>query len=116
MNIEEIRLYCLQKSGVTEDFPFDDEVLTFKILGKIFCLSNLHSIPLKINLKCDPDYAIELRERYEAVTPGYHMSKKHWNTICVADTIEPALVYSLIDHSYDCVVKGMPKKQRNQLK
>ena len=81
MNIEQIREYCLKKKGVTEEFPFDEETLVFKVMGKIFLLASLDSIPLQFNLKCKPEKAIELREEYEAVRPDYHMNKRHWNTI-----------------------------------
>jgi predicted DNA-binding protein (MmcQ/YjbR family) len=83
MNIEQIREYCLKKKGVTEEFPFDEETLVFKVMGKIFILASLDSIPLQFNLKCDPEKAIELREEYEAVQPGYHMNKRHWNTVII---------------------------------
>lgn len=116
MNIEEVRTYCLSKNRVTEDFPFDQNTLAFKVCGKIFCLTDVEELPLKINLKCDPDYAIELREQFAAIMPGYHMNKKHWNTICVTDIANSTFVKSLIDHSYDLVVSGLTKKLRDQLK
>ncbi|HSW53757.1 MAG TPA: MmcQ/YjbR family DNA-binding protein, partial [Ignavibacteriaceae bacterium] len=87
MNIEQIREYCLKKRGVTEEFPFDEETLVFKVMGKIFLLASLESIPLQINLKCNPENAVEIREEYEAVQPGYHMNKKHWNTISIDGSV-----------------------------
>lgn len=119
MNIEELRDYCISKKGVSADFPFDTDTLAFKVLGKIFVLINLEKWEVgqkAINLKCNPDYAEELRAEYESIRPGYHMNKKHWNTIdlSVGDVSSMFLV-QLIDHSYDMVVKGMPKKMRDAL-
>src|SRR5512137_785077 len=102
MNVESLRDYCLQKAKVTESFPFGDDTLVFKTGGKIFALVNLEG-DLSINLKCDPALAIELRERYASVLPGYHMNKKHWNTILVDGTIPDAEIFSWIDHSYNLV-------------
>lgn len=115
MNIEDIREYCLTKKGVSEGFPFDESVLVFKVLGKIFLLTSLDAPELTINLKCDPLKAIELREAYESVKPGYHMNKKHWNTVQVNGELSNQLIYDLINHSYDLVVKGLPKSKRDQL-
>jgi predicted DNA-binding protein (MmcQ/YjbR family) len=114
MNIEKIREYCISKKGVTEEFPFDEVTLVFKVAGKMFALTNLDG-DLSINLKCDPETAIELREKYPSVTPGYHMSKIHWNSISIDGSIPDKLILSWIDHSYDCVVKGLPKKLRQEL-
>ena len=119
MNIEQLRHYCISKKGVTEDFPFDADTLVFKVLGKMFALIGLEKWETgqkNINLKCDPDYAEELRGEYDAISPGYHMSKKHWNTIDLSlDEISHKFLTELIDHSYDLVVKGMPKKVRETL-
>jgi len=104
MDIVSLRDHCISKKGVTESFPFDDETLVFKVNGKIFALVNLEG-ELNLNLKCDPSLALELRERYQAVIPGYHMNKKHWNTIVIDGTIPDTLIRSWIDHSYD-LVKG----------
>jgi predicted DNA-binding protein (MmcQ/YjbR family) len=104
MDIVALRDHCISKKGVTESFPFDDETLVFKVNGKIFALVNLEG-ELNLNLKCDPSLALELRERYQAVIPGYHMNKKHWNTIVIDGTIPDTLIRSWIDHSYD-LVKG----------
>lgn len=100
MNIESLREYCIKKAGVTESFPFDDETLVFKVKGKIFALVNLEG-DLSVNLKCDPSRALELRERYPSVTPGYHMNKKHWNTVMIDGSVNDKEVFSWIDHSYE---------------
>jgi predicted DNA-binding protein (MmcQ/YjbR family) len=104
MNIEILREYCISKDDVTESFPFGDDTLVFKVAGKIFVLANLEG-NLSINLKCDPSLALELRERYAAVTPGYHMNKKHWNTILVDGSVPDKEIFSWIDHSYNLVIK-----------
>ncbi len=114
MDIESIRNYCLQKKGVTEELPFDEDSAVYKVMGKIFVIANL-TPPYSVNLKCDPEQAIELRERYDAVTPGYHMNKTHWNTIDLESNIPPKLIKEWIDHSYELVVNGLPKKDRNKL-
>jgi predicted DNA-binding protein (MmcQ/YjbR family) len=108
MNIEILREYCISKMDVTESFPFDDDTLVFKAGGRIFALVNLEG-DLSINLKCDPALAVELRERYSSVLPGYHMNKKHWNTVLVDGSVPDKEVFSWIDHSYDLVMKS-PKK------
>lgn len=116
MNIETFREYCLKKPGVTEETPFGPDTLVYKVMGKIFAITGLDSIEFKVNLKCDPDKAIELRERYEAVQPGYHMNKKHWNTVDFeAPQINESLQRELIDHSYDLIVASLSKKLRNEL-
>ena len=116
MNIEQIREYCLKKKGVIEEFPFDEETLVFKVMGKIFLLASLESIPLQINLKCDPEKAIELREEYEAVQPGYHMNKTHWNTIILDGTVPAKKIFEWIDDSYNLVVSGLKKSDLKKLK
>lgn len=119
MNIEQIRTYCLSKKATTEGFPFDEDTLVFKVLGKLFAL-----VPLKkwesgeavINLKADPDYALELRATYPSIRPGFHMNKKHWNTVYLHEgVLEFTMLKLLIDHSYDMVVKSMTKKMQAQL-
>lgn len=115
MNIEAIREYCLKKKGVTEDFPFDNEVLAFKVLGKVFLLARLTVTPMTVNMKCEPSKAIELRERYPAVTEGYHMNKKHWNTVTLDNSVPKKEFLSWIDHSYDEVAKGLKKSERESL-
>ena len=106
MNIEELREYILQKTDVTEGFPFGEDTLVFKVKEKIFLLTGLDSNPLQFNVKCDPDKAIELREEFpEAVLPGYHMNKKHWNTIIVDGTLSKKQLKEMVDHSYNLVSK-----------
>lgn len=120
MNIEQIRDYCLKKMGTTEDFPFNPDTLVFKVLGKMYALIALDKWEIgekAINLKCDPDYALELRAEYNNIDSGYHMSKTHWNTVKLNDgEISASFLIHLIDHSYEMVVKGMPKKLKDQLK
>ena len=116
MNIEQIREYCVRKKGVTEEFPFDEETLVFKVAGKIFLLASLESIPLQINLKCDLKKAFELREEYEAVQPGYHMNKKHWNTIIIDGSVSIRKIFEWIDDSYNLVVAGLNKSESKKLK
>ena len=120
MDIQQLRDYCLAKKAVTETMPFDDNVLVLKVLGKAFLLTGLDTWErgeAAVNLKCDPDYALELRDQYESIYGGYHMNKKHWNTIDIFKNEVPVkLVFELVDHSYDMVVKGMTKKMREQLK
>ena len=116
MNIEDIREYCMIKKGVTEDFPFDEETLVLKVLGKMFALISLEKIPLQLNLKCDPELAVELREKYESVLPGYHMNKKYWNSIIVDGTLRNKLIYRWIDDSYNLVVKGLGKTEKEKLR
>jgi predicted DNA-binding protein (MmcQ/YjbR family) len=115
MNIESIREYCLKKKGVTEEFPFNEETLVFKVMGKIFLLASLEKIPLQINLKCDPEFAIELREKYDSVIPGYHMNKKHWNTIIIDDSITPKNIFEWIDHSYNLVSESFSQKIKSKM-
>jgi len=114
MNIEEIRNYCLLKKGTTEELPFDPVTLVFKVLGKIYALTNLEG-DLSINLKCDPEKAIALREQNPCIQPGYHMSKVHWNTVNIDGSIKSDFLNEMIDHSYDLVVSKLTKKQKNQL-
>jgi predicted DNA-binding protein (MmcQ/YjbR family) len=116
IDLESVRNHCISKPGViTEEFPFDDETLVFKLYGKIFLLTNVNDVPLSMNLKCDPERAIELRERYPAVQPGYHMNKKMWNTVTPDGSIPSRLVFELIDHSYDEVAKKLPKTVREKM-
>ena len=102
MNIEILREYCLNKPDVTESFPFGDDTLVFKLKGKIFALVNLEG-DLSINLKCEPSFALELREKYSSVIPGYHMNKIHWNTVLLDGTIPDKEIFSWIDHSYNLI-------------
>ncbi|MEO1516214.1 MAG: MmcQ/YjbR family DNA-binding protein [Bacteroidota bacterium] len=115
MDIESFRAYCLAKKGVTEEFPFDEVTLVFKVMGKMFALTGLEYDEFRVNLKCDPDYALELREEYVDIIEGWHMSKKHWNTVYFENGLETSFLCELIDHSYDLVVKGLRKKDREVL-
>ncbi|NVK66413.1 MAG: MmcQ/YjbR family DNA-binding protein [Flavobacteriales bacterium] len=114
MNIESFRDYCLSKPGTTEGFPFSETALVFKVKGKMFALTNIDDFQ-SVNLKCDPEEAIVLRETYQGVKPGYHMSKKHWNTVAVNADVPDKLFIELIDHSYELVVKSLTKKLRDEL-
>lgn len=109
MNIEELRAYALGKDGVEEGFPFGEDTLVFKVGGKMFLLTGLSAVPLEFNVKCDPDKAIALREQYDCVQPGYHMNKKHWNTVVVDGTLSNRLLKQMIDESYDLVKKKARK-------
>jgi predicted DNA-binding protein (MmcQ/YjbR family) len=113
MDIEAVRDYCLKKTGAEESVPFGDDTLVFKVYGKIFLLMGLDG--QQFNVKCDPEEAIELRERYPEVQPGYHMSKKHWNTVITNGSLTHKQLAGMIDHSYDLVVKSLPKKVRDEL-
>ena len=115
MDVETFREYCLSKPHATEGTPFGEDVLVFKVGGKMFALVALDEIPPRANLKCDPDLALDLRDRYQQVRPGYHMNKKHWNTIEIESGIPTAELRKLIDHSYELVVKSLPKVQRAKL-
>jgi predicted DNA-binding protein (MmcQ/YjbR family) len=115
MNIEDFRDYCLAKKGVTESFPFDETTLVFKVMGKMFALTDTED-DFSINLKCEPDKAIDLREQYpETVLPGYHMNKKHWNTVVVDVRIPDKTLKEWIDESYRLVIKSLTKDQRQAL-
>lgn len=114
MNIEELRDYCLKNKGVTESFPFNETTLVFKVMNKIFALTNLNG-DLSINLKCDPEKAAALRERYPSVQPGFHMNKKHWNTVIIDGSVEDKLIHAWIDHSYELVVASLDRKHRDMM-
>ena len=114
MNIEELREYCLAKKGVTESFPFDEATLVFKVSGKMFALTDLVDA-FSVNLKCDPEKAIELREQFPCVIPGYHMNKQHWNTVVIDGSVNDKLLKEWIDHSYDLIVKSLTKKQQLEI-
>ena len=113
MDLESLRNYCLLKKGVTEELPFDEDSPVYKVMGKIFAITNLNP-PYSVNLKCDPEKAIDLRERYDAITPGYHMNKTHWNTIELNRGVPSSLLKELVDHSYDLVVNRLPKKAKEK--
>jgi len=114
MNIEDFRQYCLSLPGVTESFPFDDITLVFKVMDKMFSLTSLDG-DFRINLKCDPEKALELREKFDAVIPGYHMSKQHWNTIIMDGSIGNDLIIKWINDSYGLIVSKLTKIQREKL-
>ena len=117
IDLESVWNYCLRKKGkITEEFPFDDEVLVFKVFGKMFLLTNINALPFSITLKCDTERAVELRERFASITPAWHMNKKMWNAVEIDGTIPEKLINELIDHSYDEVVKKLPKKIKDTIK
>lgn len=114
MTTQDIYEYCLKKKGVTEEFPFGEDTLVFKVGGKLFLLMGLQE-GASFNAKCDPDYAVELREQHDEIIPGYHMNKKHWNTVYFNGHLKTKLIFELIDHSYDLVVSKLPKKLREEI-
>lgn len=111
MNIETFRTYCLRKKGVTEEFPFDEQTLAFKVSGKIFAITDVDLFE-SVNLKCSPEKGVELREQHESIKPGYHMNKKHWITVSMDQSISLKLMTELIDDSYNLVVQGLTKSQK----
>ncbi|RFZ92432.1 MmcQ/YjbR family DNA-binding protein [Mucilaginibacter conchicola] len=113
MNIEDLRDYCLAKPGVTEGFPFGEETLVFKVGEKVFLLTGLGDN--SFNVKCDPEKAIELREQFNEVQPGYHMNKKHWNTVRTDGSLTGKQLKEMVNHSYDLVLAGLPKKLREEI-
>ncbi|MBC7922030.1 MAG: MmcQ/YjbR family DNA-binding protein [Ferruginibacter sp.] len=115
MNIEAFREYCLSKPGVAEDRPFDESTLVFKVMGKIFALTSLDSFPFRVNLKCEPEKAIQLRESYPGVQPGYHMNKVHWNTVRVGGLVGERELRAWIDDSYQLVAAKLTKAQQQSL-
>ncbi len=115
MDIESFREYCLMKNGSTESFPFGENTLVFKVMDKMYALTDIDLFE-SVNLKCDPDKAGQLREEYPAVTPGYHMNKKHWNTVLMDGSVGDDLIKSWVDHSYDLVVAGLTKSKKEALK
>ena len=114
MNIEELREYCISQKGVTEEFPFDETTLVFKVMGKMFALTDIEG-ELSVNLKCDPEKAIELREQFTCVLPGYHMSKVHWNTVKIDGSVSDKQIQSWIDDSYNLIVSKLTRKQKEEL-
>lgn len=115
MELEDLIEYCMTKRGAEETTPFGPDVLVYKVAGKIFALAVLDDVPARVNLKCDPDRALELRDLYDAVIPGYHMNKKHWNTVILDGSLGKKREQELVDHSYNLVVASLPKTQRQQL-
>lgn len=116
MNIEAYRDYCLSKQGVTESFPFDENTLVFKVMGKMFALTNINASTFQVNLKCDPEQALELRELHPEIVPGYHMNKKHWNTVAFEESLNDDFLKQLIDNSYNLVVSKLKKADKAYLK
>lgn len=116
MNIEDFRDYCLVKPGVEETMPFGPDTLVFKVMGKAFALTGLEATDFRVNLKCDPARALQLREDHPQIIPGWHMNKKHWNTVYFEDGLDDAFLKELIDHSYDLVVSGLSKAVQQELK
>lgn len=114
MHIEALRDYCIAKPLVTEEFPFDEVTLVFKVAGKMFALIPTDKTDLRISLKCEPDRAISLREHYPAIIPAYHMNKQHWNALLIDQGLPDKLVYELVDLSYDLVLQSLSKKQRRE--
>jgi predicted DNA-binding protein (MmcQ/YjbR family) len=115
MDLPDVIAHCLAKNSVEETTPFGPDVLVYKVLGKMFALSDPSEFPARVNLKCDPDRAELLREEYEAIIPGYHMNKRHWNTVVLDGSVPSERVRELIDHSYDLVVASLPKSKRAEL-
>jgi predicted DNA-binding protein (MmcQ/YjbR family) len=115
MELELLRQYLLAKKGTTEERPFGPEALVFKVVGKMYGLVAWQATPLQISLKCDPELALTLRERYSAIIPGYHLNKAHWNTITLDGSVPEAEIFSLIDHSYDLVIKKLKRADRQKL-
>lgn len=112
MHIDELREFCLALKGVEEGFPFGETTLVFKVGGKIFALTGLDAEECKVNLKCDPEYALELREQFPDIIPGWHMNKRHWNTVHCERELDDNLIRKLISHSYDLVLESLPKKDQ----
>ena len=111
MDVDELRLYCLSLAHSTEDTPFDWDVLAFRVHGKIFALASIEKND-SVNLKCDPERAVQLREQFHAVKPGYHMNKTHWNTVFFNQDLNDAELLDLVKHSYDLIFSSLPKKLR----
>ena len=115
MDAAELRACCLQQGGSFEDFPFGPEHSVFKVAGKMFALSALERTPLEVSLKCEPELATELRNSYPAIRPGYHLNKRHWNTVTLDGSLSDQLVRDMIEDSYDLVVSALPKRVRAEL-
>jgi len=115
ITLKTLRDYCYAKPGAVETFPFDDETLVFKVMGKMFALTNIKAPISAVNLKCDPDWALILRDHYAAVSAGYHMNKSHWNTVTIDGSIPDDEIWEMIDHSYRLVVKGLKRADQERL-
>ena len=114
MNIEDLREYCLSRKGTTESFPFDETTLVFKVMNRMFAVTDLEK-ELSVSIKCEPELAIDLRERYPAVTPAWHFNKVHWNNVRIDGSVDVSLLKEWIDHSYDLIVSRLPKKDKIRL-
>jgi predicted DNA-binding protein (MmcQ/YjbR family) len=115
ITLEDIRTYCASKKGTVEEFPFDFSTLVFKVGSRMYALTNIDDVELRINLKCDPELSLILRSRYAQITPGYHMNKKHWNTVYLDGKIPDKEIYRLIDHSYELVFSSLKKSEREAI-
>jgi predicted DNA-binding protein (MmcQ/YjbR family) len=115
MRAADLRAWCLEQNGAIEDFPFTAEHSVFKVAGKMFAISALERAPLEVSVKCEPELAVQLRNTYEAIRPGYHLNKRHWNTITLDGSLEDQFVRDLIEDSYDLVVSGLPKRVQAEL-
>ncbi|HEX3787515.1 MAG TPA: MmcQ/YjbR family DNA-binding protein [Pseudonocardiaceae bacterium] len=115
MKAAELKKSCLALAGAVEEFPFGEASSVFKVAGRMFALTPLRAQPLWVNLKCDPDIAVQLRGQYPAITPGYHMNKRHWNTVLLDGSIPTRLIRELIEDSYDLVVAGLSQRQQEKL-
>lgn len=115
MDLEAFKRYCLRKKGVVEDFPFDAETLVLKVGPKMFALTNLNKSPMQINLKCEPYLAEELRAEFPSIKPGFHMNKKHWNTVVIDGTLDEGKIYWMIDMSYNLVFNSLKKADRERI-
>jgi predicted DNA-binding protein (MmcQ/YjbR family) len=115
MRAAALRKWCLSRPGATEEFPFGEGVSVFKVAGKMFALSSLESRPLKVSLKCEPELAHRLRTSYPAIQPGYHLNKRHWNTVTLDGTLPDELAFDMLEDSYDLVVAGLPRVTRERL-
>jgi predicted DNA-binding protein (MmcQ/YjbR family) len=107
-----LRRACLKRPGATEEFPFDEATSVFKVGGKLFAISALRARPLQVSLKCEPELAQQLRATYPAIQPGYHLNKRHWNTVTLDGSLEDRMVLDMLEDSYDLVVAGLPAKAR----
>ncbi|MBK1782958.1 MmcQ/YjbR family DNA-binding protein [Prauserella cavernicola] len=116
MTPQELKATCLGFTGASEEFPFDESNSVFKVAGKIFALSRLDASPLRVSLKCEPELAVQLRGQHPAITGGYHLNKRHWNTVVLDGSVPRQLVLDMIEDSYDLVVAGLPKAQRERLR
>ncbi len=115
MYLETLRTFCLQKAATTESTPFGDDTLVFKVAEKMYALASFNPERNSVNLKCDPEYALELREKHPEITPGWHMNKKHWNTVQLGGGLPDSLIFALVNHSYDLVVQSLPKSVQKSL-